>query len=175
MIHTLRGPGEPQRRIAVIQIPRAQRSRLGWIRSQNWIAGPNTTALNSWAPVADLFPVLRKNSSSLTPDEWQALILQRQALATLATPGTLSYTPAPPYPSGSTIEAPWQVWQTDACNPNAGNFLAMGSQSPAAAAAAADDASTGAGSEQSKWLIAAAVLGAAASLMYLKNSQRGGR
>ncbi len=109
----------------------------------------------------------------MTADEWQALILQRRALATLSTPGTLSYTPAPPYPSGATIEAPWQTWQTDECNPDsAGTFDSMGAQSPAAAAA---EDSANAGSEGSRWAIIAAVLGAAASLVYLKNSQRSGR
>ncbi len=167
MIHSLHGTPE-RRRIAVIQIPRAQQSRLGWIRSKNWIAGPNTTALNSWTPVTDLIPVMEANSSSTTPEQWQAFILQRQARAALQTPGTLMYTPAPPDPSGATIEAPWASWSTGDCNPDAGNLVSLGAPSPAVAAAAS--ASEFAGSDNSKWAIIAGILGAAASLVYLKQS-----
>lgn len=175
MIHALHGPPETRRRIAVIQIPRAQKSRLGWIRNQNWIAGPNTTALNSWTPVTDMMPVLQANSSSVTADEWQGFILQRQARAALQTPGTLVYTPAPPDPSGATIEAPWASWSTGDCNPDAGSLTSLGAPSPAAAASAvasAAAASDFAGSDNSKWAIMAAVLGAAASLVYLRNAAR---
>jgi|SRR6185295_16068264 len=167
MIHsTLRGP-EPRRRIAVIQIPRAQRSKLGAIRAQNWIAGPNTTALNSWTRVHDMIPVLMRNSSSVTADEWQALVLQAQQQAALQTPGTLAYTPAPSLPSGATIEAPWTSWQTDDCNPNAGSLVSLGAPSPAVAPPEFD---------YSKWAVVAGIIGAAASLMYLKQaSERRGR
>ncbi len=167
MIHSLHGVADQRRRIAVIQIPRAQKSRLGWIRSQNWIAGPNTTALNSWTPVTDLLPVMQRNSSSTTPEEWQAFILQDQHRAALQTPGTLMYTPAPAYPSGATIEAPWASWSTGDCNPDAGSLTSLGVPSPAVEAAAA---SNYAGSDNSKWGMIAAILGAAASLVYLKNS-----
>lgn len=163
MIHsTLRGP-EPRRRIAVVQIPRAQVSRLGVVRSQSWTAGPNTTGLNTWSPVTDLLPVLMRNSSSVTADEWQAFILQRQAAAALQTPGTLAYTPAPSSPSGATIEAPWASWQTSDCNPDAGNLTSMGAPSPAVVMPAATH-------DYSKWALVAGIIGAAASLMYLKQA-----
>lgn len=170
MIHTLRGAPEPKRRIAVIQIPRAQRSRLGWIRSENWVAGPDTTSLNSWTPVADLTATMLANSSSTTPEEWLASILQRQAAAREQTPGTLSYTPAPANPSGATIEAPWASWQTAGCNTNAGSLNAIGAPSPASAAAAA--AGNPAGTDNT-WYLLAAMIGAAASLVYLKKANSG--
>jgi hypothetical protein len=160
MIHTLRG--EPRRRIAVIQIPRGQRSRLGIIRSENWVAGPNTTGLNSLVPLSDLTTTLMANGSSTTPEEWMAVILQRQAQAQLQTPGTLNYTAAPSPPSGATIEAPWASWQTADCNPDAGSLSSIGAQSPAAAAAA--------GQSDNTWYLIAAAIGAVASLVYLQKS-----
>ena len=170
MIHTLHGTPEAKRRIAVVQIPRAQRSRLGSISSVNWFAGPNTTALNSVVPVQDLVPVLMANSSSVTPEEWQAFILQRQAQAAEQTPGTLMYTPAPAGPSGATIEAPWASWSTGDCNPAAGSLTTIGAPSPAAAAGAAASGYTSTGTP---WVVIAGFLGAAASLVYLRNSAKG--
>lgn len=167
--HVLNGP--PARRIAVIQIPRAQASRLGWIRSQNWIAGPNTSALNSWTPVRDLAPTLAAHDSSLTPESWQALILQRQQIANLRTPGTLEYVPAPSPPSGATIVAPWNTWSTEDCNPLSGSIAVTGAPSPAAAAASA--ASGMNYNSDRGWIIVAGILGAAASLMYLSQSSKG--
>lgn len=165
MIHTLRGVSDQRRRIGVIQIPRAQRSRLGTIRSEEWISGPNTTSLSTLTPVSDLMPVMLQNASSTTPEQWMASILQRQAAAVLQTPGTLTYTPAPPNPSGATIEAPWASWQTGDCNPAAGSLTPLGVTSPAAAAAGALT-----GESDNTWLIIAGLIGAAASLVYLKNS-----
>jgi hypothetical protein len=169
MIHTLRGtPADPGRRIAVVQIPRAQRSRLGIIRSEDWIAGPNTTALNSLVPVSDLMTNLIANASSTTPEEWMALVLQGQAQAREQTPGTLTYTPAPGNPSGATIEPPWTNWQTSDCNPTPGSLTSTGAPSPAAAASAA----AAPGEIDNAWYLAAAVIGAIASLVYLKNANK---
>ena len=166
MIHNLGALPERRRRIGVIQIPRAQRSRLGIIRSEDWISGPNTTSLSTLTPVTDILPVLLANASSTTADEWMASILQRQAAATLQTPGTLTYTPAPANPSATTIEAPWASWQTADCNPAAGSLTTLGAPSPASAAAAAAMPSE----QDNTWLVIAAIIGAAASLVYLKNS-----
>lgn len=176
MIHTLRGPATGQRRIAVVQIPRAQKSRLGWIRSAQWVAGPDTSSLNTWVPVSDLTTNLIANSSSVTPEEWQATILQAQNLRQQQTPGTLAYTPAPPTPSGATIEAPWQSWGTSSCNPNAGSFTSLGVPSPAAAAGAAAPAPVSSiSNSESNWIFIAAIIGAAASLVYLQNNSGGRR
>lgn len=170
--HTLNGP--PARRIAVIQVPRAQVSRLGWIRSRQWVIGPNTTALNSWTPVHDLAPTLAAHDSPLTSDSWQALILQRQQMAGLRTPGTLEYVPAPSPPSGATIVAPWNSWGTSDCNPLSGNLAVMGAPSPAAIASAAA-APPSANSSDRAWIIVAGIVGTVASLMYLKQSTKGSR
>jgi len=164
--HTLRGP-EPRRRIAVVQIPRAQRSKLGWIRPGWAGTGANTTELNTWTPVYDLTTTLTQNSSSTTADQWAAIIQRRQAAANQQTPGTLAYTPAPPDPSGATIEAPWTSWQTDPCNPDAGSANALGVKSPVVSAG--DFAQT-----ENTWLFIAGLLGAAASLVYLRNANKRG-
>jgi hypothetical protein len=170
--HQLKGVSEPRRRIAVIQIPRAQRSRLGIIRTEDWIAGPNTSALNSWAPVSDLASTLIANGSSVTPEQWMATILQAQSAAGEQTPGTLSYTPAPANPSGATIEGPWASWQTSDCDPDSGSALSVGVPSPAAAAAAAAPSIPGISPIDNNFYLIAGVIGAAASLVYLKNASK---
>lgn len=167
----MRGPAS--RRIAVIQIPRAQVSRLGTIRAEQWLAGPNTTALNAWTPLYDLTQTLARNNSSLTPEEWQAQLLREQSAASEQTPGTLSYTPAPSGPSGATISPPWSRWSTSGCNPQTAN--GSGVPAPASIAAASVPGAPAFGSGSSGWLIIAGILGAAASLMYLKQSGKGNR
>lgn len=166
-----------KRHIAVIQIPRAQVSRLGTISSQDWSAGPNTTSLNAWTPLQDLARTLSRNYSSMSSDSWQAELLRRQSQASETTPGTLSYTPAPSDPSSATVTPPWARWSTSACDPTSGGILSMGTPSPAAAAASVLAARQAAArpSSTNGWLIVAGILGATASLMYLKQSSKGNR
>lgn len=149
MIHTLHGTSEPRRRIGVIQIPRAQKSRLGTIRYGQAGTGPNATNLTAWTTLSNITPG--------TPEQWQALILDRQRAAQAQTPGTLTYTPAPPNPSGATVQAPWADWNTGECNPQAGSITAIGVPAPTVISA-----DTVPEPRNSNWLVVAALLGAAA-------------
>lgn len=166
--------GPATRRIAVIQIPRAQISRLGSVSNRHWIAGPNTTSLHTIVPVKDLVPHMLAIASPVTAESWQAEILRRESMTRQQIPGTLSYVPAPSTPSSATVPAPWNTWSTAGCNAPRQGASSFGITAPAAVAAAnVPQLAPAAPSHLNGWIVAAGILGAAASLMYLKNSAKG--
>jgi hypothetical protein len=86
----------PTRRIAVIQIPRPQRARMGSI-------GPGSAApVLAWTTIEDAAPDSSAN--------WLSYKLMEQARARETTPGTLSYTPASDTPDPNV--APWNSWRS---------------------------------------------------------------
>lgn len=107
MIHTLRGTAAPRRRIAVIQIPRAQKARLGLIHDGSV---PRDTVI-AWTTISDQEPGSSEN--------WLAYVLQQQAAVRQSTPGTLMYSPG----AAAALQlpratAPWNSWQTASCDPS---------------------------------------------------------
>lgn len=111
MIHTLRGTTAPRRRIAVIQIPRAQKARLGLIHDGQV---PRDTVI-AWTTISDQEPG--------SPENWLAYLLQQQAAARQSTPGTLMYSPG----AAAALQlpratAPWNSWQTSDCDPAGGRM-----------------------------------------------------
>jgi hypothetical protein len=87
-----------KRRIAVIDLPRFQKARLGSI-------GTPPPPVFSWTPTRPQEP-----SSA---DNWIAYIIQRQNRASETTPGTLTYTPAPL--TFDPVIAPWNSWNLGTC------------------------------------------------------------
>jgi len=92
--------GTPKRRIAIIQMPRPQRARMGSI-------GPVPPPPTAWTTISDETPESSAN--------WIASIMQRQATARETTPGTLTYTPAATTPAP--YVAPWNSWLSPNCPP----------------------------------------------------------
>ncbi len=149
MIHTLRGVAPPRRRIAVIEMPRLGRARLGSISQQ----GTPNSDIVGYTTISDMVPA--------TADHWQAFILQARSLHHQQTPGTLQYTPHPQgYPPP--VTGPWNTWGTSAkCSTPASGS----SQPPAAPAATAPDG----------WLKLVATLTGAAAAVYLISELRKGK
>ena len=140
MIRTDRLQGPPTRRIAVIGMPRPQKARLGIIRPGDPSGyGPPL----AWTTISDMQPESSMNFISS--------VIARQALAVQATPGSLTYTPAPSGPAPNV--PPWNSWLQPNCDP------AAAGSSPAAviAAAAGNDA----------FWIGAGLAAAAAAALYL--------
>ena len=140
MTHTLSGASTPRRRIAVIEIPQTQRTRLGTIRQGQ--------------PFVSLVPVGNEPPSNAST--WLASVLASQSTTRETTPGTLIYTPAPA--AAPSPVAPWNSW----AGPCA---IAQ----PSGSGATSSSTSTSTTNHSSLWLIAAA-LGAAASVAYLIDS-----
>jgi len=147
--------GQPKRRIAVIQVPRPQRARMGSIGSGYPASGGRAIA---WTTISDATP----DSS----DNWMSLKLREQARARETTPGSLSYTPASDTPAPNV--APWNSW----ANPNCGLLPQQQAPTRRAAAPAAPEPTEG--KESKLWLIVG-LLGAAASATYLFNAATGRR
>lgn len=91
----------PKRRIAVIEIPRPQRARLGSIRNGD------PSPIVAWTTLTDEAPESSAN--------WMSLILTQQAQTRQTTPGTLVYTPASDTPQQNV--APWNSWLQPNCPP----------------------------------------------------------
>ena len=147
MIRTNPAQGNPARRIAVIQIPRAQTARLGYIRP----APPPVTA---WTTISDEPPDSSAN--------WISYILMGQARTRETTPGTLTYTPTSDTPAANV--APWNSWLSPNCPPN-------GAEADASAAAPATAAPAGAAGLNPFWV----GVGIAASLAAFAYSLGKGR
>ena len=130
-------PGQPKRRIAIVQIARPQQTRLGSIGN-----GSPAPAL-AWTTIEDEQP---ESSSS-----WLGYQLMQQSWNRNNTPGTLTYTPASVTPAPNVPV--YNSWQQPNCVPQ--------TQAPAPAAAAPM-----AGAYSKLW-IGIGLLGAAASLSYL--------
>lgn len=99
MIHHTQPTGQ-KRRIAVIQVPRPQRARMGSIGD-----GSPGVAL-AWTTVSDSGP-------ADTSQSWLAFKLMEQARARETTPGSLNYTPASTTPVPNV--PPWNSWRNPAC------------------------------------------------------------
>lgn len=136
--------GNPKRRIAIIAIPRPQKTRLGVIRT-GWPARDTTEA---WTTIADETPDSSAN--------WISYKLMDQAVARQTTPGTLTYTPASATPAQNV--APWNSWLSPNCPPQP----------------YADDSGAVIGTAKGRsWLwIAAGILGGVASLKYIATNGR---
>lgn len=146
MIRTHFNAPPPKRRIAVIQIPRPQRARMGSI-GNGQPAGPG---------VAYTTVSLESPDSSAN---WMSLQMLRQAAAAQNTPGTLIYTPANNTPAANV--APWNSWLSPNCPPAADSSVST---------AAAVTASLG----KFGWLwLAAGVVGGLASMKYILADDKG--
>jgi hypothetical protein len=146
MIRTDRLQGPPTRRIAVIAMPRPQRARLGIIRPGDPAGyGPPL----AWTTISDMQPESSMNFISS--------VIARQALAVQATPGTLTYTPAPAGPAPNV--PPWNSWLQPNCAPSAAGSSPV---TAALAAAAGNDA----------FWIGAGLAAAAAGALYLLRKGR---
>lgn len=157
MIHTrLEGPAK--RRIAIIAIPKPQRTRLG----RMGVIRNAPTPPVAWTTISDATPD--------SADGWLSSVIGAQQTASQSTPGTLTYTPAattPPPPV-----APWNSWGVSNC----GQTDPQGSSAPsspiAIAPAANGSAAAGGGPSAAPvpgsnfWAIVG-LLGAAAAIVYL--------
>lgn len=133
---------QPKRRLAVIGIPRPQQARLGVIRDGNPASYGQPVA---WTTITTEGPESSSNFLSS--------IMARQQAATLTTPGTLTYTPAP---SGPAVNIPpWNSWLQPNCPP----------PTPEEAAAAAADGSAPATAPDLFW-VGAGVVTALAAFSY---------
>lgn len=155
-------PQNLKRRIAVIDVPRRQSTRLGVIRQGGSL-------------------IDRRNVAGYTTLDWQepdnaqswlANIISRQQDTQQNTPGTLVYTPANNTPMQNV--APWNSW----VQPNCGDGSPDGG--PASSASAGSPSSPGDAIAAmqppiSGLFIAVGLLGAAASAVYLYRSAKGGR
>jgi len=139
-----------QRRIAIVKRPRPHQARLGMIRAGVLPLRDNTVA---WATISDSTP----DSS----DNWLSTILMQQSQARLATPGTLTYTPASTTPAPAV--APWNSW----AQPNCGDT--------GAAQIGVDNASPGAPSDSLFWKIVGASAIAASAVFITKTLFEQGR
>jgi len=153
MIHTLHGP--PARRIAIMEIPRTERMRLGRVGS----IGPGPTTYSGLDVYSGVYPSMRPKQAPSYEDQWMGTILQRQSTARETTPGTLSYTPAPATEPPVNL-ASWNSW--------AGPCSTFGASGPAAPSAALQPLTLPSASKF--WIYVAAGLGAAASAAYLYES-----
>lgn len=133
MIHTTHNP-TPARRLAVIEIPRPQRSRMGSI-GDGYPARDTTIA---WTTIEDAEPS--------TSDNWLADLLSRQAYARNTTPGTLTYTPASATPAPNV--APWNSW----LQPNCGDGSGAPPASPTQMNGVTPSSSPGAETTSKLWL-----------------------
>jgi hypothetical protein len=141
----------PKRRIAVIAIPRPQQTRLGVIRNGDPASyGPPV----AWTTISAEGP--ESSSNFLTS------VMARQQLATLNTPGTLTYTPAPTAPVENV--APWNSWLQPNCPPPA---------TPEQAAAAAAASGVVPGAPLDLFWVAVGLATSAAAIAYLARGKKG--
>lgn len=96
-----------RRRIAVIEMPRPQRARMGSI-------GQTPAPILAWTTINDSTP----DSS----DNFMAQVINRQNWARLNQSGTLAYTPASVTPAPNV--APWNSWLQPSCEPGQGSAAA---------------------------------------------------
>lgn len=171
MMHTLQGPA---RRIAVVEIPRGRNNRLGRIgsiREYDWNQIPAIAPLTDepYMPAQPTTATGARMSDPPTSAAWMAEMIRRQSDQRESTPGTLTYTPAPPPQPG--VVARWNSW-AGPCLPSA--IASTTGSGDASSSAAASSSANG----TQPWpgiLYVAAALGAAASAAYLLNGFMGGR
>lgn len=157
MIRTSHLQGPSTRRIAVIEMPRPQRARLGVIRAEDW---PEDRVTAGWTTVAFENPA---DSSA----NFLAGVVAQQNAAMQQTPGTLTYAPAAIYPTPNV--SPWNSWLQPNCPPGAqpANGSSAASPSPASSPDASPSPASGSGAPTSPVWIALGILGALASAKYL--------
>jgi hypothetical protein len=184
MIHTLRGPA---RRLAVVEVPRDQYNRLGRIGSPrrigsigtyDWTRIPNSFTRTTDEPYLPAQPWNADGTVNTEPPQsaqWIAAIIAGQSAAREATPGSLTYTPAPT--TGPPTIARWNSWAGPCTAPGAS--LSVSANGNGTGAATPDQTNAKQGNGNSGGLPAilyiAAALGAAASAAYLLNSLTGER
>jgi hypothetical protein len=135
--------GTPKRRIAVIEIHRPQRARMGSI-------GPAPPPVLAWTTISD--------EPADSSANWLSMKLLEQARARQTTPGTLTYTPASDTPAPNV--APWNSWLMPNCDPTS----ADATPAPPAPSVAGT-------SDYPKVWLAIGLITAAASLTYLFNNE----
>lgn len=131
--------GVPNRRIAIIELPRPQAARLGIIRPGE----PARDTAVAWTTVS--------NEPAESSANFIAMTINRQNLASTQTPGLLTFTPANTTPAPNV--APWNSWLDPNCLPPG---VAAPPTPTAQLAPAADPVS--------KWLIFAGLIGGLAAL-----------
>ncbi len=154
MIHSLHGP--PARRIAILEIPRSEKMRLGRIGTIR----PEAVGQFGVDQFAGVYPTVRNDQAPSSAAQWMAAIVQRQSTARDTTPGTLSYTPTPATAPPANL-ASWTSW--------AGPCSAAGPATQQLSPALQPLTLQSAGKNRF-WLYVAAGLGAAASAAYLYDS-----
>ncbi len=98
MIRNNQLQGTPARRLALVQLARPQRARMGSI-------GPTPPPATAWTTIETETPDSSAN--------WLSYVLTGQARTRQTTPGTLDYTPASATPGANV--APWNSWLTPNC------------------------------------------------------------
>jgi hypothetical protein len=132
------------RRIAVIQVARPQRARMGSIAT----AGD---PYRSWTTISDATPD--------SVDNFQAMTMTRQTRSRQTTPGTLVYTPASDHAAPNV--APWNSWLQPNCF------------TPAQTAAAAAAAAQTQGNKGLWWIVGVLTAAASATYLYRSASEKG--
>lgn len=139
----------PRRRLAVVELPRPQRARLGHLGViRDGAAFPSRDTAAAWTTTS---PELPESSGN-----FMASVISAQNANSTTTPGTLTYTPAQSTPAPNV--APWNSWQQPNCLPP-GIAIASGPNPQAAAMVPA--------SSTSAWLILAGLVGGLAALKTL--------
>lgn len=152
MIRSNEAP-ERRRRIAVVEIPRNELTRLGRLG----VIRDAATTYSGIAEYSGVYPTITNEPPS-DAARWLAQKVQEQSTARDTTPGTLTYTPAP-VGVAAPIVGSWNSWQGP-CSGTPGPTI---STTPAAAAPS---------QHRFLWYLAAG-LGAAASAAYLIESAKG--
>lgn len=147
--------GPPARRIAIIEMPRPQRARMGSVGcSENY---PNRNTAIAWTTVTTEGPESTGN--------FMASVIAKQNNARVTTPGTLTYTPANNTPQPNV--APWNSWLQPNC-PDPGSAPAPTPDAQTMTTTGAPPASIG----RSPWFILLGVIGGLASAKYLLDGAR---
>jgi hypothetical protein len=141
--------GMPTRRLAVVDMSRPQRARLGSIG--NGDPAMSRDGAVAWTTVSDEAPESSANFIAST--------ISAQNAAATTTPGTLTWTPANTTPAQNV--APWNSWTQPNCLP-------AGLTPPSTPSAQASATQ----SPMSKWLLFAGVIGGIASLKAILSSGR---
>lgn len=156
MIRTNYFQPAPTRRIGVIALPRPQQARLGRLGVIRNALPPPV----AWTTISDQVPD--------SADNFLSSVIQSQNAAILATPGTLTYTPASNTPAQNV--APWNSWLQPNCypDPTGPSDQSAGAPDATGAAPATNQprSALNSGSPSPFWLIVG-ILGAAASATYL--------
>ena len=149
MIRTSNLAGPATRRIAVIELPRPQKARMGSIGCGS--DHPTRDTAIAWTTVSTEAPESTGN--------FLASVIRNQNQARTTTPGTLTYTPANNTPAPNV--APWNSWVQPNC---------PGTAAPVATPDAQTAVPKNGG--RSSWFILLGVIGGLASMKYLIDGRK---